>query len=66
MTTEVVFEGWANAPKEEDGGMAMIVELDPVNGMFVRLQSWDTRGDHAALRRLVGARLRVTVEILPA
>lgn len=59
----------------EDGGQAMIVELDdPVEDgdphMFVRLQSWhDGAGkadadSHPTLRSLLGRRVRITVEDL--
>lgn len=57
----------------EDGQQAMIVELsdlvsgsaDSENGMFVRIQSWDTSKAHTHLQSLVGKRVRVTVEVLP-
>lgn len=54
----------------EDGGRAKILHVDDGDsdeeGVFVRVQSWSEAGDHAALDPLVGQRLRVTVEVVPA
>lgn len=61
-------------PTLEDGGQAMIVELDDPDAgdphMFVRLQSWHdgaTKTDdstHPTLRSLLGRRVRITIEDL--
>lgn len=49
-----------------DGGQAMIAEISAEchDGMFVRLQSWDTSKRHLELNSLINKRIRVTVEIL--
>ncbi|HPG04750.1 MAG TPA: hypothetical protein P5256_06430 [Beijerinckiaceae bacterium] len=61
----------------EDGGQALIGQIDESAdpAFFVRLQSWDetargrSLGDlapeaHATFRRLVGKRLRITIDII--
>lgn len=52
----------------EDSRMAMIVQIDDNeeydNGMFVRIQSWDETKQHADASRMLGKRVRVTVEII--
>lgn len=52
----------------EDSGMAKIGSIyspgedeDPI---FVRVQSWDETKRHETFNRLVGKRVRVTVEVL--
>lgn len=50
----------------EDGGAALIAEISPPQGapLFVRVQSYDESHAHAAMKTLIGQRVRVTVEIL--
>lgn len=52
--------------KREDGGMAIISEVAPVNddAFFVRLQSWSEDKQHTTMGRLIGKRVRVTVEVV--
>lgn len=57
----------AEEVETEDGGCAKIYNLDPAEqqeSMFVRLQSWDSQRLHTTFQRLVGRRVRVTVELL--
>ena len=70
--TKMVFDQ-ATSHTVEDGGAAHTLELDTQHGseygMFVRLQSWDTRLHHDEMMTLVnaledGKRVRVTVEIV--
>lgn len=65
LAPPLVFEGVA-VSHEEDGGQALIYTLSDYSGsgVFVRVQSWDPAGGHKALK-LLGRRLRVTVEPLP-
>ena len=55
----------------EDQGRAMVLyapatesETIPAGGLHARLMSWDESGAHAGFRRLMGKRVRVTVELL--
>jgi len=50
----------------QDGGQAMIAELGTgrEEGLFVRLQSWDSRGEHAELASMMGRRISVTIEVM--
>ena len=50
----------------EDGGQALIAELagKGETGLFVRLQSWDETKRHEDMSRLMGRRVRVTIEII--
>jgi hypothetical protein len=49
----------------EDGGQSMIVELtDDENaeeGIFIRVQSWSTTGNHVELEALVNTGMVVTI-----
>lgn len=55
---------------QEDGGHALILEVGTGDdiGMFVRVHSWDDRSlpptRHEQFSRLLGRKVRVTVEIL--
>lgn len=55
--------------EEEDNGAALITLIEGSDAMFVRLQSWDTtvwKGaeGHETFRKIMGKRVRVTVELL--
>lgn len=52
--------------QQEDGGQAWIAEFGGPEdeGMFVRLQSWDSTGSHEHMRELLDKRIRITVEVL--
>lgn len=65
---KIEMEGLVDLHKE-DGGLALIaenIEHDPdaLNGMFVRLQSWDDAKQHKTLRAFAGKKVRVTVEVI--
>ena len=68
---KIVVEGTVTGGTREDGGQAMICELDDISDtttdgkFFVRLQSWAEDAEHTTLPLLVGRRVRVTVETLP-
>ena len=55
----------------EDGRKAMIAEpfkfdtfaSDDENGMFVTLQSWDEDTEHLDLSRLIGKKIKITIEV---
>ncbi len=54
---------------EEDGGRAQIYNVfdpndDDDDGMFIRIQTWADSGKHPEMDKLVGKRIRVTVEII--
>ncbi len=57
---------------KEDGDCAMIAENLPIDtensdddtGMFVKIQSWDESGKHTDMEKLVGKKVRVTIEII--
>lgn len=52
----------------EDSGCAKIVDVAPdddqEDGMFVRIQSWSDSTDHPDFDKMIGKRIRVTIEIL--
>ena len=51
----------------QDGGQAQIVEFfssNMVEGLFVRVHSWDPRREHPDMALMMGKRVRVTVEVL--
>lgn len=53
----------------EDSGCAQIYSVVDLNdcegdGMFVKIQSWSDDGKHPEMDKLVGKRIRVTVEII--
>ena len=51
----------------EDGGCAVICDFggdDVVANMFVRVQSWDDDKQHEQFKKMIGHKVRVTVEIL--
>ena len=60
--------------QEEDGGQALIATIsnqvpvakDLENGMFVRVQSWETEKngvpEHKEARSIQGKRVRITIE----
>lgn len=54
----------AGQVREEDGGRAMIVELQgqAPSPLFVRLHSWDESCAHAEMRAILGRRIRVTIQ----
>lgn len=73
MTTTKIFEAEMDYYSEyhdvEDGGCAQIYNLfDPEDhdddGMFIRIQSWSNSSKHPEMDKLVGKRIRVTVEIV--
>jgi hypothetical protein len=59
--------------KYEDGGCAMIwrpefaeagdVPLDPEKGTCIRFWSWDETKKHESIKRFMGKRVRITVEL---
>ena len=52
-------------PHEEDGGQALIAQIDSADEcFFCRLQSWDPERRHAVMNRLRGKRVRVIVETI--
>lgn len=56
----------------EDGGAALIAEPIPFdtlnsdedNGMFVKIQSWDEDTEHTDMQKLIGKKVRITIEII--
>ena len=68
LTTEGVVE----LESKEDGGAAMIAETFPFetdssddeNGMFVKIQSWDEDTVHSDFIRILGKKVRITIEVL--
>jgi len=52
----------------EDGGQALIFTTsrekddDEMQGMFVRIQSWDEIRDHEEFNKFVGKKIRITIE----
>jgi hypothetical protein len=49
--------------KTEDSGQAKIIQVDDNDlPVFVRLQSWDESTKHPLFNRIIGKRVRVTVE----
>lgn len=52
----------------EDGGQALV--SDPFNsdkevdGMFVRIQSWDEKKKHEDFKKFQGRKIRVTIETI--
>lgn len=51
----------------QDGGQAQIVEFfssNMVEGLFVRVHSWDPSREHPDMALMMGKRVRVTVEVL--
>jgi hypothetical protein len=62
----------------QDGGQALIAEINSPDTVFVRLQSWDETREHGLLKKFIGAhdlsgrgdsatgdkKLRVTVEVI--
>lgn len=51
----------------DDGGQALIYSLyddDKENGLFVRIQSWDESKEHEDFKKLVGKRIKVTIETI--
>lgn len=52
----------------EDSGCAKILtvvfnEDDEENGMFVRIQSWDDDKKHIDFNKMIGKKIKVTIEI---
>jgi hypothetical protein len=66
----MIFEGVLAVEAKEDGGNALVTSLDAFSPhdkwdspeMFVRIQSWDETTEHRDLQKLVGKRLRITIE----
>lgn len=54
----------------EDGGQAVIVEINPDrdsdNGLFVRLHSWDAKMQHQLIRGFIGKRVEITIKVVDA
>lgn len=53
-----------NAIEKDDGGQSLTLELaddDPL-GIFLRLMSWDETMKHEAFRRMIGKKIKVTLE----
>lgn len=48
----------------EDGGKAMILERQGLDGLFVRVQSWDETKQHKAFSTLKGKRARLALEAI--
>lgn len=52
----------------EDGGQAKIFHADGIdtdeseNGVFVRIQSWDENCIHANFNKLLGRKIKITIE----
>jgi hypothetical protein len=62
-----VFEGLLTCGHPEDGGKALVGEMEGVDGfanpeLFVRIQSWDEAKDHADMQKINNKQIRVTVE----
>lgn len=62
-----VLEQTLELESTDDGGRAMVARIDgaPGDALFARLQSWDEALAHAEFRKLLGQRVRVTIEIMP-
>jgi len=64
---DLVFDKITSIDKQ-DGGQALIVELsvsgteDDEEGLFVRVQSWSTTANHAALNALLKSGFTVTIK----
>ncbi len=65
MPTKIILESVFEIECEDDGGNALIARIDGAP-LFVRIQSWDETQAHVEFRRLVGQRVRVTIEVLPS
>jgi hypothetical protein len=79
MTDKLVLEGKPTI-STQDGGMALLAELDGPGTTFVRLQSYDETKAHDALRAFIGEayglamrrggpapgekKLRITIEVI--
>jgi hypothetical protein len=63
---------------KQDSGQALIFTFNGINesydnseemngdeaGVFVRLQSWDTTEKHETFNKLIGKKVRVTIEVI--
>ena len=47
--------------REEDGGQALILDVEGEGDLFIRLQSWDESRSHEAFAKLLGRRIRITL-----
>lgn len=54
--------------ENEDGGCAKIITFDnednEMNGMFVRIQSWDETLKHEDFNKFLGKKVRITIETI--
>jgi len=51
----------------EDGGMFQMFHIEGDNddeGIFIRLCSWSTNGKHEAFNKLIGRKVKITVETI--
>lgn len=52
----------------EDGGQAIIATIGgngpEERGVFVRIQSWDETREHAEMNKLLGKKIKVTIETI--
>lgn len=67
--TKFVFTGSLDFINTEDKGKAKIGDLnldqvEPDDGLFVRIQSWSEQKDHHDFESLMHKKIRVTIEVL--
>lgn len=53
----------------EDGGQALIFtatqdDEEDIDGMFVRVQSWDETKKHKEMSQFIGKKIKITVEVI--
>ena len=49
--------------EREDGGRALIAELDGDGDLFIRLQSYDEWMLHTQAKELAGRKVKITIEV---
>ena len=66
---EKKFKGILRERKREDGGRALLTELeveeseDKDNGMFVIVQSWDENKEHSEIRPFLDREITISIKI---
>lgn len=69
MKTIKSFEGVLNQGHSEDNDQALIFELteideNPLDTMFVRVQSWDDQKEHLQIKQFINKKIRITIETI--
>lgn len=65
-------EGIVKIDRREDSGQAVIAEpividtpsSDEENGLMVRLTSWDVNSKHVDMNKLIGKKIKITIETI--